>query len=75
MIKATKEKNLKVEDSLLKKDIVKMNLDVLLGKPPKLTKKISSSFSLDIKKEVFDSSLEDAISKVLKYPSVSSKSF
>ena len=73
--KATKEKNLKVEDSLLKKDIVKMNLDVLLGKPPKLTKKISSSFSLDIKKEVFDSSLEDAISKVLKYPSVSSKSF
>ena len=73
--KATKEKNLKVEDSLLKKDIVKMNLDVLLGKPPKLTKKINSSFSLDIKKEVFDSSLEDAISKVLKYPSVSSKSF
>ena len=73
--KATEEKNLKVEDSLLKKDIVKMNLDVLLGKPPKLTKKISSSFNLDIKKEFFDSSLEDAISKVLKYPSVSSKSF
>ena len=73
--KATEEKNLKVEDSLLKVDIVKMNLDVLLSKPPKLTKKISSTFSLDIKKEVFDSPLEDAISEVLKYPSVSSKSF
>ena len=52
-----------------------MDLDVLLGKPPKLIKKINSTFSLDIKKEVFNSPLEDAISEVLKYPSVSSKSF
>ena len=73
--KTTKEKNLKVEDSLFKQDIVNMNLDVLLGKPPKLIKKINSTFSLNIKKEVFDFPLEDAISEVLKYPSVSSKSF
>jgi phosphoribosylformylglycinamidine synthase len=73
--RTTSGKNLKVEDSLLKEDIVTMDLDVLLGKPPKLIKKINSTFSLDIKKEVFNSPLEDAISEVLKYPSVSSKSF
>ena len=73
--KTTAEKILKIEDSLLKEDVVTMDLDVLLGKPPKLIKKINSTFSLDIKKEVFDSPLEDAISEVLKYPSVSSKGF
>jgi len=73
--KATSGKNLKVEDSLLNEDIITMDLDVLLGKPPKLIKKINSTFSLDIKKEAFDSPLEDAISEILKYPSVSSKSF
>ena len=73
--KTTEQKNLKVEDSLFKQDIVNMNLDVLLGKPPKLIKKINSTFSLNIKKEVFDFPLEDAINEVLKYPSVSSKSF
>jgi len=73
--KTAKGKNLKVEDSLLKQDIVKMNLDVLLGKPPKLIKKINSTFNLSIQKEVFESTLKDAINEVLKYPSVSSKSF
>jgi phosphoribosylformylglycinamidine synthase len=73
--KTTQEKNLKVEDSLLKQDIVNMDLNILLGKPPKLIKKINSTFNLEIQKEVFDSPLEDAINEVLKYPSVSSKSF
>ena len=43
--KTTKEKSLKVKDSLLKKDIVNMDLDVLLGKPPKLVKNINSQLS------------------------------
>jgi len=73
--KTTKQKTLKVEDNLLKKNTVNMNLDVLLGKPPKLIKKINSTSSLEIQKKVFNSSLKDAIVKVLKYPSVASKNF
>jgi phosphoribosylformylglycinamidine synthase len=73
--KTTTEKNLLVCDSLLKEDIISMNLDVLLGKPPKLIKNINSTFNLKIQKEVFDSQLKDAISEVLKYPSVASKNF
>ena len=42
--KTTEGKNLKVEDSLLKQDIVEMDLDVLLGKPPKLIKKVRGGY-------------------------------
>ena len=72
--------NLKVEDSLLKQDIVEMDLDVLLGKPPKLIKNIGL-----ISKKPFYRANEDwrsdiglfleKFKEVLRYPSVSSKNF
>ncbi|MDA9642626.1 phosphoribosylformylglycinamidine synthase [Nitrosomonadales bacterium] len=77
--KTAEGKNLKVEDSLLKQDIVEMDLDVLLGKPPKLIKNIDL-----ISKKHFLSNENwrshkghhlDEIKKVLSYPSVSSKNF
>ena len=40
--RATKEKKLIVNDTLLNKDVVSMDLNVLLGKPPKLYKKITA---------------------------------
>ena len=73
--KATKQKSLKVEDNLLKKDVVNMDLNILLGKPPKLTKNITSAYSLKIEKSTLEVSLECAIFEVLKYPSVASKNF
>ena len=38
--KAKKNRHLHVKDNLLNQDVVNMELDVLLGKPPKLLKKI-----------------------------------
>mgnify|MGYP006077193529 FL=1 len=82
--KTTKGKNLKVEDSLLKQDIVKMDLDVLLGKPPKLIKKVRGGFVNESKNTNYGSgkywrSIKDdwleALKEVLRYPSVSSKNF
>ncbi len=73
--KTIDQKNLKVEDGLFKKDTVNMDLDILLGKPPKLRKEISSAHSFLIKKETLKSKLDDSILKVLQYPSVGSKNF
>tara|TARA_B110000003_G_scaffold123255_1_gene125678 strand:+ start:5178 stop:9143 length:3966 start_codon:yes stop_codon:yes gene_type:complete len=82
--KTTKGKNLKVEDSLLKQDIVKMDLDVLLGKPPKLVKKVRGGFVNESKNTNYGSgkywrSIKGdwlkTLKEVLRYPSVSSKNF
>jgi len=78
--KTAEGKNLKVEDSLLKQDIVEMDLDVLLGKPPKLIKKISliskKPFYLANERWRADLGLFlEQFKEVLRYPSVSSKNF
>ena len=74
--KTTKEKSLKVKDSLLKKDIVNMDLDVLLGKPPKLVKNINSQLSTSkLNTTIYDGNFLEALINVLHYPSVASKSF
>ena len=83
--KTVEGKNLKVEDSLLKQDIVEMDLDVLLGKPPKLIKKIGliSKKPFYLENEnwcalgIIDGNEHflDKLKEVLRYPSVSSKNF
>ena len=75
--KTTKEKNLKVEDNLLEKNVVNMNLDVLLGKPPKLTKEVHSSKNSIRKTDDtnFDGNFLELLANVLRYPSVSNKNF
>ena len=75
--KTTIEKNLKVEDSLLEKNVVNMNLDVLLGKPPKLTKEVHSSKNPIRKTDDtnFDGNFLELLVNVLRYPSVSNKNF
>ena len=54
-----------------------MNLDVLLGNPPKLKKIVSKTNVLkqNIEYEIDESNLLESISKVLHFPSVASKNF
>ncbi|UYM15229.1 phosphoribosylformylglycinamidine synthase [Endozoicomonas euniceicola] len=72
---ATEEKHLLVEDSHFDNNPVDMPLDVLLGKPPRMHRDVEST---DIKQDAIDLSgitLEEASERVLKLPSVASKSF
>ena len=72
---ATEEKHLLVEDSHFDNNPVDMPLDVLLGKPPRMHRDVESA---DIKQDAIDLSgitLEEASERVLKLPSVASKSF
>ncbi|MDA9600208.1 phosphoribosylformylglycinamidine synthase [Nitrosomonadales bacterium] len=73
---AKNQKNLIVEDSLLNEDVINMNLDVLLGKPPKLKKNvIKPTFKQNLEHEIDGNNLLESISRVLHFPSVASKNF
>ncbi|KEQ13736.1 phosphoribosylformylglycinamidine synthase [Endozoicomonas montiporae] len=72
---ATEEKHLLVEDSHFDNKPVDMPLDVLLGKPPRMHRDVES---VQVKQDAIDLSgisLEEAYERVLKLPSVASKSF
>jgi len=73
--KATRIKKLIVNDTHLNKDVVDMNLNVLLGKPPKLTKRIAAKKIKQNKNILIDSSLKNNIESILRYPAVASKNF
>jgi phosphoribosylformylglycinamidine synthase len=64
-----------VHDEEFNNNAVDMPLSVLLGKPPKMTRKVKREF---VKLPVFDMSkirLKDAIERVLRLPSVADKTF
>ena len=72
---ATAEQHLEVADSLLGNKPVDMDLSVLLGKPPKMTRSIERK---SVVQKTFDHSgikLRDAATRVLQLPSVASKNF
>jgi len=72
---ATQEPNLLVDDDYLDDQPVNMPMDVLLGKPPKL--------SIDTKRRAFAGnefdiatiSIEDAVARLLQLPCIASKNF
>ena len=71
----TEAKELKVHDRHFDNYPVDMPLEVLLGKPPKMTRDVAH---VDIKQAAFDGAsarLEDAVERVLHLPTVASKSF
>jgi len=72
---ATEEKHLQVHDDLFENNPVDMSMDMLLGKPPKMTRNVNhKNFhkpALDLSEIV----LEEAIERVLRLPTVASKSF
>lgn len=73
--RATKEKQLEVTDPHFGNSPVNMPLDVLLGKPPKMTRTAAHE---SIQQKMFDTSeldLTDAAFRVMRLPGVASKSF
>ena len=72
---ATEERHLTVSDALFENNPVDMSMEMLLGKPPKMTRDVSHK---DFDKPDLDLSeikLDEAIERVLRLPSVASKSF
>jgi phosphoribosylformylglycinamidine synthase len=72
---ATKERHLTVADSHFGNKPVDMDLSVLLGKPPKMTRDVKS---VTKKLSTFDSSnieIKDAVARVLRLPGVADKTF
>ena len=83
---ATAEENLVVTDRLFNKDVIRLKMSTLFGKPPKMSRKDVTS---QINRPGFDSSLakylqsteslperiSSAVDRVLHLPSVGSKSF
>ena len=70
------QQKLIISDSLLNDDVVNMNLDVLLGNPPKLKKIVKKPANIAQKSFSFKSTnLLSSISRVLHFPSVASKNF
>jgi phosphoribosylformylglycinamidine synthase len=72
---ATQERQLIVNDSLLDSQPVDLPMNILFGKPPKMTRAIKSvkrkASALDLK----DIDLNEAIERVLNLPAVGSKKF
>lgn len=72
---ATEERHLTVEDSYFGNKPVDMDLSVLLGKPPKMTRDV---VRVDRNPGQFDTSkikLKDAVERVLRLPGVADKTF
>lgn len=72
---ATEERHLTVADSHFDNKPVDMDLSVLLGKPPKMTRDVKS---IQRKLNTFDTSkvdLKDAAARVLRLPGVADKTF
>ena len=72
---ATEERHLTVEDSHFGNKPVDMDLSVLLGKPPKMTRDVQH---VERPLSAFDTSgidLQDAVKRVLRLPGVADKTF
>ena len=72
---ATEERHLTVADSHFDNKPVDMDLSVLLGKPPKMTRDVKSTVK---KLTAFNTSkidLKDAVARVLRLPGVADKTF
>jgi len=72
---AKEDKQLIVEDSLLKKDAVHMDLSILLGKPPKMTRNVKRKERIVKSVNTEDFDIRDAVYRVLRYPAVANKMF
>ncbi|MFI4922596.1 MAG: phosphoribosylformylglycinamidine synthase, partial [Burkholderiales bacterium] len=72
---ATAEPQLRVEDSVFNNRPVDMELEVLLGRPPKMTRHVSHLPSALSTFVVNDIDLLDAVNRVLRLPAVADKTF
>ena len=72
---AKNTKELIVEDSLLKKDAVHMDLSILLGKPPKMTRDVLRKQKKLKAFATEDIDIKEAAYRILRYPAVANKMF
>ncbi len=72
---ATKEQHLLVNDTLLDAKPVDLPMSVLFGKPPKMHRNADKHIADSSEVDTLSISLSDAVNRVLKHPSVASKSF
>ncbi|CAI5755545.1 unnamed protein product [Candida verbasci] len=70
----TKEQRLILTDSLLNTTPIDLEMSVLFGKPPKMSRNATTK-NLNLKPLKFENNLSDAISRVLQLPVVGSKNF
>jgi phosphoribosylformylglycinamidine synthase len=73
--KATKDGQLTVTDRHFKNKPVDMEMDVLLGKPPKMTRKVKHVAPLLTPFTAEGLNLDEAAYRVLRHPAVANKSF
>ncbi len=73
--KITEEEQLVLNDSLLKDKPVDLPMEVLFGKPPKMTREVTRQAIKANELDLKDIKLEDAVERVLKLPAVGSKKF
>lgn len=73
--KTTKTEQLVLHDSLFKNNPIDIPMNLLFGKPPKLTRKFSRKDTVLPTFSTKHISLEDAVERVLKLPAVASKKF
>ena len=72
---ATEERHLSLNDSQFDNQPIDMPLDVLLGKPPKMHRDVTST---KVDTQAFDTSgidLADAVKRILRLPTVAEKTF
>lgn len=72
---ATEDRHLTVEDSHFSNKPVDMDLSVLLGKPPKMTRDVQSAKPVVKTFDTANIDLKDAAARVLRLPGVADKTF
>ncbi|MBL7004489.1 MAG: phosphoribosylformylglycinamidine synthase [Gammaproteobacteria bacterium] len=72
---ATTEQDLVVHDDHFDNDAVNISLDILLGKPPKMHRTVSSKSAEQAEFDTQNIDLKEAVERVLQLPTVASKSF
>ena len=72
---ATEEEHLTVSDSHFENKPVDLPLDVLLGKTPRIHKDVTTDYGQQAEFDGSDVELADAAERILKLPTVASKSF
>jgi phosphoribosylformylglycinamidine synthase len=73
--RATPERQLRVSDELLGPDPVDMPLEVLLGKPPRMSRDVRRQSFGGAGFDVTGVDLRESLHRVLRFPAVGSKSF
>jgi len=71
----TDDRRLVVADSEFGNDVIDMPMQMLLGKPPKMTRDVTRLKGAPVELTLDDIDLEAAIMRVLRFPAVADKSF